>query len=87
MVAHNDGVHWDMNLFRLVHAWELDFASSLFNAMYSVRMGRGDEEKLCWNPLKRRSFEVKFFTKPCSPIFFFSISNVNSLIKRRGTQP
>jgi hypothetical protein len=71
MVTHNDGVHWDMNLFRLVHGLELDFASSLFKAMYSIRMGREDEEKLCWSPLKRPSFEVKLFTKPCSPAFFF----------------
>lgn len=67
MVTYNDKVLWDTNFFRLGHDWELDFASSLFNAMYSVSMGRGDEEKLCWNPLKRRSFLVKTFYKVLLP--------------------
>jgi hypothetical protein len=55
MFAHNE-VHWDMNFIRLVHDWEVDFVSSLFNALYSIRMGWGDEDKFCWIPSKKTIF-------------------------------
>jgi hypothetical protein len=44
MFAHCDKVDWDMNFIQLV---EVDAVSSLFNALYSVRLGRGDEDKFC----------------------------------------
>ncbi len=47
--------------------WEMDFVYSLFNALYSVRLGRRDEDKFCWIRLKRRSFEVKIFYKALIP--------------------
>lgn len=67
-IIHNNGVHWGMNFFRLVHDWELDFVSSLVNALDSVRLGPGDEDKLCWNPSKRQSFKVKTFYKVLSNV-------------------
>jgi hypothetical protein len=30
-----------MNFIILVHNWEMDAVSSLFNALYSIRLGRG----------------------------------------------
>lgn len=53
--------------------WEMDYVSSLFNALYFVRLGQGIEDKFCWDPSKRRSFDVKFF-------FFYKvlIPNVDS---------
>jgi hypothetical protein len=42
-----------MNFIRLVHDWKVDFVSS-FNALYSVRMGRGSEDKFCWISLKKK---------------------------------
>jgi len=45
MVAHNDGLHCNMNFFRLVHDWELDSITLLFNTLCVVRMGRGEEDK------------------------------------------
>jgi hypothetical protein len=53
MIAHNDVVHWDINFIRLVHDWEVDSISSFFNVLYSIRMGQGGDDKLCWIPSKR----------------------------------
>ncbi len=39
MLTHNGEVHWDMNFIRLVHNQEVDVVSSLFNVLYSVRLG------------------------------------------------
>jgi hypothetical protein len=46
MSAHNDKMLWDMNFIRLVQDWEVDYVSSFFNALYSIRMGRIGEDKL-----------------------------------------
>jgi hypothetical protein len=61
MFAHNDVVHWDINFIILVHDWGVYSVSSFFNVLYSTRMGQGDNNKFCWIPLKRQSFEVKTF--------------------------
>jgi hypothetical protein len=79
MLVHNGEVDWDMNLIRLVHDWEVDVVSSLFNALYSVRLGQGNENKLCWSPSKTRSFEVKTFYKVLLPIVDFSFPCVVGL--------
>jgi hypothetical protein len=39
MLVNNREVNWDMNFIRLVHDWDVDVASFLFNALYSVRLG------------------------------------------------
>jgi len=62
MLCHNDEVHWDMNFIILVHDWEVDTVSSFLNALYSAR-SPGDEDKCCWGPSQRRSFESKLFIK------------------------
>jgi hypothetical protein len=38
MVDHSDGLHRDLNYFKLVHDWELDSITMFFNTLYSVRM-------------------------------------------------
>jgi hypothetical protein len=60
MLVHNDEVHWDMNFITLVHDWEVNIVSSSLNDLYFAR-SRGDEDKCCWVPSKRRSFEVRTF--------------------------
>jgi len=64
MVAHNDVVHWDINFIKLVHDWEVDSVSHLFNVLYSIsiKMSRECDNKLCWIPSKSRSFKVKSFS-------------------------
>jgi hypothetical protein len=62
-IVSNDIVHWDINLIRLMHDWEVDFISSFFNVLYSNRVGREGDDRSCWTPSKRRSFEVKSFYK------------------------
>lgn len=32
-----------------------------FNLLYSLRLRRGDEDKICWIPSKRRMFKVRSF--------------------------
>jgi hypothetical protein len=32
MFAHNDEVHWDMNIIKLVHDCDVVYVSSFFNA-------------------------------------------------------
>jgi hypothetical protein len=61
MLAHNDEVHWDMSIIKLVHAWEVDNVSSLLNALYSTRRSWGAEDKCVCVPLKRQYFEVIIF--------------------------
>lgn len=68
MVDDNDGLHRDMNYFKLVHDWELDSITLFFNTLYSVRVGRGEEDKFSWNLSKRQSFEVKTFYKVLSNV-------------------
>jgi hypothetical protein len=67
MFVHNDEVHWDMNFIILVHDWEVDTITFFFSTLYSVRRIRGDEDKCCWVPSKRRYFEVKIFYKVLLP--------------------
>jgi hypothetical protein len=65
-IVSNDMVHWDINLIRLVHDWEVDSVSSFFNVLYSAGVGREADDGLCWTPSKR-SFEVKSFYKVLLP--------------------
>jgi hypothetical protein len=72
MLVNNKEVDWDMNFIRLVHDWDVDVISSLFNALYSIRLGQGNENKLCWSPSKRRTFDIKAFYIVILPIVDFS---------------
>jgi hypothetical protein len=46
----NDTVHWDINFTSLVHDWEVDSFSFLFNVLYSARVGWEGDARLCWMP-------------------------------------
>jgi hypothetical protein len=61
--VRNDSVYWDINFIRLVHDWEVDYVSSFFTVLYSIRVGRLGKHRLCWTPSKSRYFEVKSFYK------------------------
>jgi hypothetical protein len=60
----NDSVYWDINFIRLVHDWEVDYVSSFFNVLYSSKVGRVGEHRLCWMPSKSRYFEVLLQSSP-----------------------
>jgi hypothetical protein len=50
-----------------VHDWEVD-SIFFFNVLYySTRIGQGGDDRLCWMPLKRRSFKGKSFYKILLP--------------------
>lgn len=40
--------------------------SPFFNVLYSARVSQGEDDKLCWMPLKR-TFEVKILSKVLLP--------------------
>jgi hypothetical protein len=39
-----------------------------FNVLYSLRLSQGGYDKLCWTPLKIRSFEVIILQSSPSPL-------------------
>ena len=52
-------LHWDLNFSKTVHDWDLESSSSFMDVIYSIPVRGNGEAKLCWNPSKRRGFEVK----------------------------
>jgi hypothetical protein len=40
--------------------WEVEVISRFFELLYSQKVRYGGEDKICWIPSKRKSFEVKF---------------------------
>ena len=44
-----------------MHDWEVDVIARFFELLYSQIVRYGNEEKICWIPLKRKSFEVKLY--------------------------
>jgi hypothetical protein len=43
----------------VTHDKEVQFFSSFFNLLYSIKLKQGGEDKLSWSPSKRWMFEVK----------------------------
>jgi hypothetical protein len=43
-------VHWEVNFTRLVQDWELESISSFLELLYSVKIKRYEEDKMCWKP-------------------------------------
>jgi hypothetical protein len=46
---------------------EVDFVSSIFNALIPLGWGHRGENKFCWIPSKMQSFDVKTFYKVLIP--------------------
>jgi hypothetical protein len=74
--SYNAEVHSEMNFIRLLHDWEVDFVFFFFfSSLYSVK-SQGDEDKCCWVPSKRQSFEVKFYKVLPNAEYFFPWKNI-----------
>jgi hypothetical protein len=43
----NENLQWDISFTRLVHNWEVDFFTSSFDLLYSIRLREGSEDKIC----------------------------------------
>jgi hypothetical protein len=63
MAIVNGATQWNVLFIRPVHDWELEEVSSFFELLYSQQIRHGGEDKICWNPLKRKNFEVKSYYK------------------------
>jgi hypothetical protein len=50
-----------VNFLRAAHDWEADLFTSFFNLLYSLRLRRGGENRLCWVPFKRGLFDVRLY--------------------------
>jgi hypothetical protein len=44
-----------------VHDWEVEVVSTFFELLYSQKVRQGAEDKVCWIPSKKKSFEVKSY--------------------------
>ena len=59
-IAHGV-IHWNVIFIRTVHDWEMEVVSQFFELLYSQQIRHGGMNKICWIPLKRKKFEVKFY--------------------------
>jgi hypothetical protein len=41
--------------------------TSFFNLLYSLKLSRGGEDRMCWIPFKRWRFELRSFNRVLSP--------------------
>jgi hypothetical protein len=72
MERPNDILHWNVQLFLPVHDWELEEVTHFFALLYSQKIRCGGEDKICWIPSKRNTFDVKSYYKSLStltPVF------------------
>ena len=54
-------VHWDVHFTRMVQDWELESISSSLEVLYSAKIKRYEQDKLCWQPSPSIGFQVKSF--------------------------
>jgi hypothetical protein len=80
MKVHNGSIHWHVLFTRPMHDSEVEVVSSFFELLYSQRVRHGGEDKLCWIPSKRKSFEVKSYYQVLSN----HISNVHASFPWKG---
>ena len=61
MQINNGIIHWNILLTRPMQDWEVDEVARFFELLYYQKVRYGDEDKICWIPLKRKSFKVKSY--------------------------
>jgi hypothetical protein len=71
-----NSLQWNIFFTRKVYYSEVDLVSSFFHLLYSIRLRKGGEDKICWIPCKRRKFEVRSF------YHVLSIPTVSSFLGR-----
>jgi len=49
-----------------VHNWDVEVVSIFFAMMYSLKGRYEGEDKICWIPSRKKSFEVKSYYKVLS---------------------
>jgi len=66
MQRHNGTILWNIVFSRLVHDWEVEAVSRFFGMLYTLKVSSEGEDKLCWMPVRKKSFEVKSYYKVLS---------------------
>jgi hypothetical protein len=62
-----DSNQWNVSFIREAHDWEVDDFVSFFQALHSVKVSRGSEDKLWWVSSKKCLFKVKsFYSLACN---------------------
>jgi hypothetical protein len=77
MQIQNSTILWNILFTRPVHDWEVEVVSRFFDLMYSFKVRYEGEDKICWIPSRRKSFEVKSYYK----VFIYSCFSWKSIWK------
>jgi hypothetical protein len=59
--VQEENIQWNVIFTRPNQDWEVEVAVSFFERLYSFKLRQGEEDRIGWNPSKRRKFEVKSF--------------------------
>jgi len=49
---------WNIIFLSTAHHWKIDLFTSLFTLLYSIRVRRGGDDRICWIPSRRGLFDV-----------------------------
>jgi hypothetical protein len=63
MQRQNGTILWNIMFSRSVHDWEVEAVSRFFGMLYTLKVSSEGEDKLCWVPARKKSFEVKSYYK------------------------
>jgi hypothetical protein len=63
MQRQNGTILWNIMFSRSVHDWEVEAVSRFFGMLYTFKVSSEGEDKLCWVPARKKSFEVKSYYK------------------------
>jgi hypothetical protein len=58
----NNSQQWNVSFIRAVDDWEVELVTWLFNLLYSLSLGRGGKNRMCWIPSKYKGSRSN-----CSP--------------------
>jgi hypothetical protein len=66
MQRQNGTILWNILFSRPVHDWEVEAVSRFFEMLYNFKVRSEGEDKMCWIPTRKKSFEVKSYYKVLS---------------------
>jgi hypothetical protein len=66
MQRENGTILWNILFSRPVYDWEVEAVSRFFEMLYTHKIRSEGEDKMCWNPVRKKAFEVKSYYKVLS---------------------
>jgi hypothetical protein len=66
MQRQNGTILWNILFSRPVHEWELEAVSRFLEMLYTLKIRSEGEDKMCWIPVRKKSFQVKSYYKVVS---------------------